>query len=145
MLDLKCFYICAHTFINEPKSTMKNLLTCMLLASQLAFCQQAIKVETYRYGCNGMEYIANSKKGTIIVSTFNSKSQIRQEIARKIYALYVADKLKSNTSLTVKGDNADVIGKCVIRKKDMLTTVNFYYEKICWYSGLVEIYKKNFA
>ena len=144
MLDLECFYICAHTFINEPKSTMKNLLTCMLLASQFAFCQQP-KVETYRYGCNGMEYIASSNKGTIIVSTFNSKSQIRQEIARKLYALYVADKLKSNMPLTVKGDKADVVGRCVIRKKDTLTTVNFYYEKVCWYSGLVEIYKKNFT
>jgi uncharacterized protein YajQ (UPF0234 family) len=123
---------------------MKIFLTCMLFVSQFAMSQQTQKVESYKYGCNGMELIANSKKGTVIVSTFNSKTQIRQEIAQKIYALFLQNKIKSNTSVTVKGDNANVIGKCVIRKKDTLTTVNFYYEKVCWYSGLTEIYRKNF-
>lgn len=115
----------------------------MLLASQFVMSQQTQKTQTYKNGCNGMEYIASSKQGMIIISTFNSKTQIRQEIAQKIYKLFIENKIRSNTSITIIGNNANVIGKCIIRKKDTLTTVNFYYEKVCWNSGLIEIYSKN--
>ena len=124
---------------------MKKILFCLILICQLATAQKATKTENYKYGCNGIEYIAKSKKGTVIVSTFNSKSQIRTEIARKIYAMYLDNKIRSNTWITIEGDNADVLGKCVVRKKDTLTTVNFYYEKVCWNTGLTEIYNKNFS
>ena len=88
-----------------------------------------------------MELIAKSSKGVVIVSTFNAKMTIRQEIARKIYDLYVANKIQNKTKITVDGTEADVTGKCVIRKKNNLTAVDFYYEIIEWDSGLKEIYK----
>jgi hypothetical protein len=126
---------------------MKKLLTCLLFASQIALCQQSQKTEkkteTYRYGYDGMEYIATSKKGTVIISTFNSKSQIRQEIARKIYAMYLDNRIGNNTSLTIVGNDAQVIGRCVVQKKDKLTAVNFYYQKVCWRSGLTEIHEQS--
>ena len=122
---------------------IKKVLFCLLLATQFAVAQQSSKPQTYKFGCNGMEYIATSQKGMVIVSTFNAKSQIRQDIARKIYAMFVENKIKSNTSVTIVGSDAHVLGKCVIRKKDTLTTVNFYYEKVYWNTGLTEVYKKN--
>lgn len=110
--------------------------------SCFAFSDGEPKVETYTYGHNGMEFVARSSEGMIIISTFNSKITIRQDIAYKIYQLYANDKLTTNKKVTVCGDEADVTGKCVIRKKDKLIAVEFYYELIEWKSGLTEIYKK---
>lgn len=90
-----------------------------------------------------MEYIAKSKKGTVIISTFNSKMTIRQDIASKIYKMYVDQKLKNESKVTVFGEEANVTGRCVIRKKSNLTAVDFYYETVEWSSGQKEIYKKN--
>lgn len=89
-----------------------------------------------------MEYVARNKNGTIIISTFNSKITIRQEIATRIYEMYLDRKLENNKTVTVFGSEADVTGKCVIKKKDNLTTVDFYYESVLWCSGHKEIYQK---
>lgn len=89
-----------------------------------------------------MEIIAKTKKNVVIVSTFNAKMTIREEIARKIYSLYAENKLEDNKKYTIAGKEANVTGNCIIRKKNNLIAIDFYYEKIEWYSGLVEIYKK---
>ena len=100
------------------------------------------KIETYNYGHNGMEFVARSGQGMIIVSTFNSKMTIRQDIAYKIYQLYANDRLTTGPKITICGDEADVTGKCSVTKKDNLISVNFYYELVEWKSGLKEMYKK---
>jgi len=120
---------------------MKKVLFGLLIVSCFAFSKGEPRVETYNYGQNGMELVARSNKGVIIVSTYNSKMTIRQEIARKIYDLYIENKLQSNKKITVEGAEADVTGKCIIRKKNSLTAVDFYYEVVEWDSGLKEIYK----
>lgn len=120
---------------------MKKVLVGLLIVTCFAFSKGEPKIETYNFGQDGMELVARSKKGVVIVSTFNSKMTIRQEIARKIYDLYVANKLQTNKKITVEGSEADVTGKCVIRKKNTLTAVDFYYEVVQWDSGLKEIYK----
>lgn len=122
---------------------MKKILFVSLAVSCLAFSKVNSKVETYNFGQNGMELVAHSKKGVIIVSTFNSKMTIRQDIARKLYDLYVSNKLENNKKITVYGCDAHVTGKCVIRKKKSLTAVDFFYEEVNWNSGLKEVYKKN--
>ena len=122
---------------------MKKVLIGLLIATCFAFSKGDTKVQTYNYGQNGMELVARSKKGVIIVSTFNSKMTIRQDIARKLYDLYLANKLQSNKKITVDGVQADVTGKCVIRKKNTLTAVDFYYEVVDWKSGLKEVYKND--
>lgn len=121
---------------------MKKVLIGLLVVTCFAFSKGEPKVETYNFGQDGMELVARSKKGVVIVSTFNSKMTIRQEIARKVYDLYVANKLQTDKKITVNGNDADVTGKCVIRKKNTLTAVDFYYEVVEWDSGLKEIYKK---
>ena len=110
--------------------------------TSFVFSHEEPKTQTYNFGQNGMELVARSKKGTIIVSTFNSKMTIRQDIANKIYAMYLADKLETNKKITVKGSEANVTGKCIIRKKKDLTAVDFYYEIVDWNNGLKEIYKR---
>lgn len=121
---------------------MKKVLIGLLTITCFAFTKVGEpKVETYNYGQNGMELVARSKKGVIIVSTFNSKMTIRQDIARKLYDLYLANKLQSDKKITVEGNEADVTGKCVIRKKNTLTAVDFYYEVVEWDSGLKEVYE----
>jgi hypothetical protein len=120
---------------------MKKVLFGLLIASCFSFSKGEPKVVTYSYGQNGMELVARSCNGLVIISTFNSKMTIRQEIARKIYDLYLANKLQNNKKITVDGFEADVTGKCVIRKKNNLTAVDFYYEIVEWDSGLKEIYK----
>lgn len=67
---------------------------------------------------------------------------IREEIARKIYSMYAENKLEDNKKYTIAGNEANVTGNCIIRKKNNLIAIDFYYEKVEWYSGLVEIYKK---
>ncbi len=122
---------------------MKKTIFSLLIMSCFAFSSGEPKVTTYSYGHNGMEYVAKNKNGMIIISTFNSKMTIRQEIATKIYNLYVDHKLETEKKVTIHGDQADVTGKCVIRKKDNLTAVDFYYESVLWRSGQKEIFKKN--
>lgn len=121
---------------------MKKIIFSLLLLSQVAFSQENGAVESYSFGQNGMEIIAKSKKSMVIVSTFNAKMTIREEIARKIYNLYTANKLEDNKKYTIIGDEANVTGNCVIRRKNNLIAIDFYYEKVEWYSGLVEVYKK---
>ncbi|MCF6128190.1 hypothetical protein L1S35_00770 [Flavobacterium sp. AS60] len=121
---------------------MKKVFFSLLIMSCFAFSEGDPKVETYSYGHNGMEFVARSAEGMIIVSTYNSKMTIRQDIAYKIYQLYANDRLTSGPKTTICGDEADVTGKCVIRKKDNLVSLDFYYELVEWKSGLKEIYKK---
>jgi hypothetical protein len=122
---------------------MKKLILSLAILSCFAFSNEEPKVKTYSYGHNGMEYVARNKNGTVIISTFNSKMAIRQDIATKIYEMYLERKLENNKKITVCGSDADVTGNCIIRKKDNLTTVDFHYETVQWCSGLKEIYKKN--
>lgn len=121
---------------------MKKSLFLLLIICQFAFSQKKQKVEYYNFGHNGMEFVGKSESRTIIISTFNSKMTIRQEIARKIFDMYLDNQLNSETIISINGNLACVTGKCVIRKKDNLTLVDFYYESVEWESGLKEVYKK---
>jgi hypothetical protein len=121
---------------------MKKVFFSLLLMTSIAFSNEEPKIKTYNFGHNGMELIARSKKGTVIISTFNSKMSIRQDIANKIYDLYLTGQLETNKKVTVLGNEANVTGKCVIRKKKDLTAVDFYYEVVDWNTGIKEIYKR---
>jgi hypothetical protein len=120
-----------------------------LITFQLMTAQVNKKTVTYKYGHNGMELIVTSKKETIIISTFNSKLELKEDIAEKVYNYYRDNKdnncLSTGDTLIINGNNARVTGKCLVTKKGKLTAVEFYYEKIEWNSGLTEFYKKNFS
>lgn len=121
---------------------MKKICFSLLIMSCFAFNGGNTEIQTYNYGHNGMEFVARSGEGMIIVSTYNSKMTIRQDIAYKIYQLYANDNLKAGPKTTICGEEADVTGRCVVTKKDNLVSVNFYYELVEWKSGLKEMYQK---
>lgn len=118
---------------------MKSLLIGIGLFCQIVLSQER-KFETYNYGHNSIELISKSKKGTILVSTYNAKMSIRKEIAEKIFALYNENKLETDKTITIAGNEADVIGNCVIQKKGTLISIEFFYEKVNWKTGLTELY-----
>lgn len=121
---------------------MNKSLFILLVLTQFSFGQEKSKVTTYKYGYNGMELIVKHSSGNmIVVSTFNSKKELKEEIAQKIYQHYKDSKLVTGDTLKIKGENALVTGKCFIQQKGKLTTLNFYYETVEWDSGLTEIYK----
>ena len=138
MLVLKYFLFCTALTFNNL--LMNKVIIALLLLSNIVFSQQKSRVETYNYGQSGMELIAKSKKGMVIVSTHNAKMTIREEIARKIYDLYADNKLVDNQKIIIAGNCVNVTGKCVIRKKNNLISVDFYYETVEWENGLTEIY-----
>ncbi|WP_353087269.1 hypothetical protein [Flavobacterium sp.] len=69
------------------------LLFASFVSAQSTFAEQCVK--TYRFGYNGMELIATSPKETIIVSTYNYKLSIKEDIANKVYQYYW-DELRNN-------------------------------------------------
>ena len=113
------------------------LFMSAILLSQIAV-SQAPKKEFYKNGQNGIELISQSKSGTVVISTYNAKMTIKDEIAQSFYQKYLKNEVKSDSIMTIVGKTAKVTGKCKIVKKAKLTSVNFYYEKIEWASGLVE-------
>jgi hypothetical protein len=44
-----------------------------------------------------MELIAKSSRDVVIISTFNAKMSIREDIAKKVYSLYSENKLENNS------------------------------------------------
>ena len=117
----------------------KPTIVLLLLASQLIFSQKK-SATTYQYGYNGMELIVQSKKETIIVSTFHSKLAIKDDIAIKVYEMYATNSFIDGDSISIKGNQAEVSGKIKIRKKGNLILVDFYYDEIQWKTGLVEAF-----
>ena len=122
--------------------TIQKLLTAttifiFILVAQISFSQKG-KKEFYKNGQNGIELISQSKSGTVVISTYNAKMTIKDEIAQNFYQKYLKNELKTDATTVIIGKTAKVTGKCKIIKKAKLTSVNFYYEKIEWASGLIE-------
>jgi hypothetical protein len=111
----------------------------LLLVTKISFSQNGT-TSFYKYGHNGIELVVKSNSETVIVSTFNSKKEIKNSIAEKVYNFYYTNQLKNNDHITLVVDNATVSGKCKLQTKGNLTVLNFYYEKIEWTTGLVEVY-----
>lgn len=120
----------------------KLFMLALLLVGCFAFAQESKKISTYNYGYNGMEYVVMGKNETTIVSTFNSKHQIKDEVAAKVYYEIKDNNFTTGDTIIINANNAKVTGKCYINKRGKLTSINFYYEKVEWDNGLTEIYKK---
>jgi hypothetical protein len=118
-----------------------SITTLFITISSLSFSQE--KTSDYKYGHNGMEYVVSDKKGTTIVSTFNSKMNIKDEIAIKVFSYYKENGKPFSDTITIQGGNAKVTGKIQINQKGKLTAVNFFYEKVEWNNGLIELYTGN--
>jgi hypothetical protein len=118
------------------------LLFATLASAQYAGNEHSVK--TYRYGYNGMELIATSSKETIIVSTYNSKLSIKEDIAYKVYQYYwenLRNQVYEPVTVTIEGKDARVTGKCIVVIKGKLTAIEFHFEKIEWPNGIIELYR----
>ena len=120
---------------------MRKITFILLLATYCSFGQNTKKVEQYNYGKNGIEYIAKSKSGkTVIVSTFNSRPTIKDEVAEHVYNYFREKAPQNGDKITILASGAIVKGTCFIKVKENLTSVEFHYETVEWNTGLTEVY-----
>ena len=118
------------------------LLVLFTFVLQVAKAQSK-KIEFYKNGQNGIEIISKSKKGiTIIISTYNAKLNIKNEVAQKFLEYYIKNNNISDSIIKLKVKDALVIGKCKLAKKDKVTNAGFYYQRVEWKDGLIEEYQK---
>ena len=119
---------------------MTKYVLFLFFVGQISFSQ--VSLSTYKYGYNGMELIVKKNAETIIISTYNAKKDIKEEIAEKVYQYFKDFVVNSGETISITSNKAKVTGKCFILKKGNLTSLNFHYEKIEWDSGLTELYKR---
>lgn len=120
---------------------MRKIIFILLLSTYCTYAQSSKKIEQYNYGKNGIEYIAKSKSGkTIIVSTFNSRPTIKDEVAERVFTYFREKSPKDGEKITILATGATVKGTYHIKVKDKLTSIEFHYETVDWNSGLTEIY-----
>ena len=122
---------------------MNKIFLVLLFCSVFAFGQKSKKSSNYNFGKNGIEYIAKTKSGkTIIISTFNSKPSLKDEIAVNVYKYFVDKSPENGEKIIVESNKAFVKGICFVNIKDKLTSIEFHYESIKWKTGLTEVYNK---
>jgi hypothetical protein len=117
---------------------MKIIKILFLFITTFVYSQQKVVYYNYGYGYDGMEKMAKVKDSTLVYSNFNARPEIRAEVADSILIKY--RNLKEGV-LVVKIKSAKIIGTLKIIKRERLILVNYYYERIEYLNGLVEIYK----
>lgn len=117
----------------------KIIVLIVILSAQLVLSQTKITTTKYKHGYNGIDFVVKNNEGTVVVSTYNAKIAIKDEIAEKIYSLYNEKKNSCDKEITLVTKDAVVKGKYKIERKNKLVALNFIYERIEWNSGLVEI------
>ena len=119
---------------------MKKIVLLSLLVSQITIAQTKKNLPVkYKYGQNGIELIVNKESETIVVSTFQSKVKIKDEVAEKVYNFYKEHKNQTSGKVVIDGLTAKITGKYSVKKRGKLTSVDFRYEKVEWQNGLVEV------
>ncbi len=99
----------------------------------LCFCPKSKTVEEYSYGINGIEFYENSSSGkTVIVSSFNSRPAIKNEVAKKLLCYFKEEHPKSNEIIEIIADDAVVNGVLVIKVTGKLTSLEFHYQTVSW-------------
>ena len=109
------------------------------LISMMGFSQTE---NIYNRGYDGIDYIAKVNSDNYIVSSFNAKKEIKAEVAQKVFDFFKNNNPKDNESITVTVAEAVVTGKLNLVKSTNVTNLNFYYEKIVWKNGTIDVYQK---
>jgi hypothetical protein len=118
---------------------MKKTSILFLLITTFVYSQQKVKYYNYDYGYDGMEKIGKVGDSTLVYSNFQARPEIRAEVGDSVLIKY--RKLKEGP-LVIKIKSAKIIGRLKLIKQDRLILVNYYYDRIEYTNGLVEIYKK---
>lgn len=116
------------------------VFTCLVTTVLLA--QEENKIVTYNYGKNGLELIDKHDDGsTILVSTYNSRPVITDEIALQVLAYFEDKHPISGSKIKIEAATAVVDGTIKITYKDKLIAIDFYYESINWFKKrITEVY-----
>ena len=118
---------------------MKKISLLFLLITSFVYSQH--KVEYYNYGYDGMESISRVKgsDSMVVYSNYKSRPLIRREVCDSVLKNY--KKLKNGTYI-VNIKNTKVIGRLEIVRKHNLVSISYYYERVEYSNGLIEIYRK---
>ena len=119
---------------------LNNYLLVIIFVLPIFSFAQSKNVEYYKNGQNGIEIIYKSKTNTIIISTFNAKLAIKQEVAKNLYEFVKKNPNIKDSLIDITSGQAIVKGCCKVTKSNNMTNINFYYERIEWFSGLIEEY-----
>lgn len=115
-----------------------KLIVTLILVTFNSYSQ---KITTYNYGQDGMEIVMKSEECTFIYSNFNAIIGIRTEVGIEIMKQY-SYKPSSSKLIEVKMKDYTVSGRLVIIMKDNLISLNFYYTKVKWKNGDIDLYIK---
>jgi len=118
---------------------MKKISILFLLITTFVYSQQ--KVEYYNYGYDGIESVSNVRgsDSMVIYSNYKSRPLIRREVCDSVLKNY--RKLKNGTYI-VNIKDAKVTGKLEIIRKPNLVSIKYFYERVEYSNGLIEIYRK---
>lgn len=121
---------------------MIKLVVFTCLVTNILLAQEENKIVTYNYGKNGLELIVKQDDGTtILVSTYNSRPAIKDEIALQVLNYFDANHPSSGSKIKVEAATAVVDGTLKIVYKDKLITIDFYYESVNWFKKrITEVY-----
>jgi len=118
---------------------VKKISILFLLLTTFVYSQQKVVYYNYGYGYDGMEKIGRVADSTLVYSNFQARPEIRAEVADSVLSKY--RKLKEGL-LIIKFKSGKVIGRLKLIKEERLILVNYYYDRIEYTTGLIEIYKK---
>jgi hypothetical protein len=118
---------------------MRKISILFLLITTFVYSQQKVVYYNYGYGYDGMEKIGKVADSTLVYSNFQARPEIREEVADSVLSKY--RKLKEGP-LIIKFKSGKVIGRLKLIRQERLILVNYYYDRIEYTNGLVEIYKK---
>jgi hypothetical protein len=99
------------------------------------------KIEYYQNGQNGIELIVKINEKTLIISTYDSKPSLKEEVALLLFNLYKDKIIKNDTIIKLRLEKSFVSGHCKLNITDSFTNLSFYFEKIDWFNGRTEIHQ----
>ena len=115
-----------------------RLLLFTLLFTCLSFSQ---KINYYKNGYEGIQFIGRDRDSTIIYSHNMAKPIAEKGVGNYICQLYTKSRIPSG-KLVVCAQNAEVHGNLTISRKGKLVLLLFTYTKVIWNDGTIEIPQK---
>lgn len=111
----------------------KNLFILLFFVSSL-YAQKNEEIKQYNYGKNGIEVIIREPSGkTIIISTFNARPSIKDEVALEVLRYFDEKHPTNGERIKIEIKEASVEGVFKVIYKDNLIAIEFHYETIVWF------------
>jgi len=121
---------------------MKKILLLILFLTSTLHAQKSKEIKYYNYGKNGIEFIVKESNGTtIIVSTFNARPSIKNEVALNVLRYFDEKHPNNGEKIKIETKEAVVEGIFNVVYKENLISIEFHYEIVIWFKkGIKEVY-----